>query len=88
MSPGWALPAQVGLMGTRVELPLFPFVSGERSYTGSFWGNYNDLTEVLVLAAAGKVKHTITTLRLDGINDMVDALRRGDVVGRQVVVLD
>ncbi|MEU8402994.1 zinc-binding dehydrogenase [Nonomuraea sp. NPDC048892] len=40
----------VGLMGQRVELPLFPFVSGERTFTGSFWGNYHDLTEVLALA--------------------------------------
>jgi alcohol dehydrogenase, propanol-preferring len=43
---------------------------------------------MLVLAAAAKVKHTITTLRLDDINDRVDALGRGDVVGRQVVVFD
>jgi propanol-preferring alcohol dehydrogenase len=78
--------AQVGLMGTRVELPLFPFVSGERSYFGSFWGNYNDLTEVLALAAAGKIKHTITPVKLEDINDRLNALGRGDVVGRQVVV--
>jgi len=85
LAPEGAL-VQVGLMGTRVELPLFPFVGGERSYTGSFWGNYNDLTEVLALADAGMIKHSITTLRLDDINDGVDALGRGDVVGRQVVV--
>src|SRR5262249_24631053 len=40
----------VGLIGQRAEMPLFPFVSGERTYFGSFWGNYNDLTEVLALA--------------------------------------
>jgi alcohol dehydrogenase, propanol-preferring len=78
----------VGLMGQRVDLPLFSFVSGERSYFGSFWGNHNDLTEVLSLAAEGLIKHTITTIVLDDINDTLDALGRGDIVGRAVVVFD
>lgn len=78
----------VGLMGQRVELPVFPFVSGERSFSGSFWGNYNDLTEVLELASEGQIKHTVTTVTLEDINDRLDALARGDVVGRQVIVFD
>jgi alcohol dehydrogenase, propanol-preferring len=40
----------------------------------------------VALAAAGKIEHTITTLKLDDINDRVSALSCGDVVGRQVVV--
>jgi propanol-preferring alcohol dehydrogenase len=78
----------VGLMGQRMELPVFPFVSGERTFTGSFWGNYNDLTEVLALAAQGRITHTVTPVRLDDINDRLDALARGDVIGRQVVVFE
>jgi propanol-preferring alcohol dehydrogenase len=78
----------VGLMGQRVDLPLFPFVSGEKCYFGSFWGNHNDLTEVLSLAADGLIKHTITTIVLDDINDTLIALGRGDIVGRAVVVFD
>ncbi|MEV0390028.1 NAD(P)-dependent alcohol dehydrogenase [Nonomuraea sp. NPDC050643] len=78
----------VGLMGQRVEFPLFLFVSGERSFSGSFWGNYNDLTEVLALAAQGRIKHTVTPVKLDDINDKLDALARGEVIGRQVVVFD
>jgi propanol-preferring alcohol dehydrogenase len=46
------------------------------------------LTEVLALAAAGQIKHTITTVALDDINDRLEALGRGDVVGRQVVVFE
>jgi len=79
---------QVGLMGQRVELPVFPFVSGEKSYFGSFWGNYNDLKEVLTLASQGLIKHHIVPVRLDDINDTLDALGRGDIVGRAVVVFD
>jgi alcohol dehydrogenase, propanol-preferring len=78
----------VGLIGQRAELPLFPFVSGERSYFGSFWGNYNDLTEVLSLADEGLIKHTINPVKLDDINDNLEALARGDVVGRAVIVYD
>ncbi|SEH54148.1 alcohol dehydrogenase, propanol-preferring [Mycolicibacterium rutilum] len=80
--------SQVGLMGTKVELPLFPFVSGERSYYGSFWGNHNDLQEVLALASQGKIKHNVVTVKLDDVNDNLEALGRGDIVGRAVIVFD
>jgi len=80
--------SQVGLMGQRVELPIFPFVSGERSYFGSFWGNYNDLREVLTLAGQGLIKHHVVPVKLDDVNDTLEALGRGDIVGRAVVVFD
>ncbi|KAB1937683.1 NAD(P)-dependent alcohol dehydrogenase [Micromonospora sp. ALFpr18c] len=78
----------VGLMGTQVEVPLNFIVGGELQFLGSFWGNYNDLTEVLALAAAGRIEHTVTAVRLDEINENLQALGRGDVVGRRVVVFD
>lgn len=79
---------QVGLMGQRVELPLFPFVSGEKSYFGSFWGNHNDLQEVLTLASQGLIKHNIVRVDLDDVNETLEALGRGDIVGRAVVVFN
>jgi len=78
----------VGLIGQRVQIPLFPFVSAEKSYFGSFWGNYNDLTEVLALAGEGLIKHNIIPVNLDDINDSLEALGRGDMVGRAVVIYD
>ncbi len=78
----------VGLMGQRAELALLPFVNGEKTYFGSFWGNHNDLTEVLSLAAAGQIKHNIVPVKLDAINDNLDALGRGDIVGRAVVLAE
>lgn len=80
--------SQVGLMGQRVELPLFPFVSGEKSYFGSFWGNHNDLQEVLTLASQGLIKHHVVPVKLDDINENLEALGRGDIVGRAVVIFD
>ena len=35
--------ASVGLVGDRINIPLFPMVAREYTYHGSFWGNYNGL---------------------------------------------
>ena len=66
--------ASVGLVGNRVDVPLFPFVGREFSYFGSFWGNYNDLTEVIALAEAGRIKDSLTEVRFEEVNDHIDAL--------------
>lgn len=78
----------VGLMGDSIILPLLRFTNGERTYSGSFWGNHEDLTEVLALAAQGLIEHTITEVTLDDVNANLDALKHGDVVGRKVIVFD
>lgn len=75
----------VGLIGTKIEIPLFPFVAREYSYHGSFWGNYVDLSEVVELARKGLIKHEISTVRLEDVNESLDRLRDGDFVGRAVI---
>jgi alcohol dehydrogenase, propanol-preferring len=80
--------AAVGLMSQQVEHRQFPFVGTELSYFGSFWGNHLDLVEVLSLAEAGLIKHNVTKVRLEDINQNLEALGHGDVVGRQVIVFD
>ena len=75
----------VGLVGDRIDVPLFPRVSREQTFHGSFWGNYTDLSEVMALAAQGKIRHTIKTIRFDQINEYIDLLRTGEIVGRAVV---
>lgn len=80
--------ASVGLVGNRVDIPLFPMVGREYTFFGSFWGNYNDLTEVVALAEAGKIKDSVTQVRFEDVNDHIDALGRGDFVGRAVIVYD
>jgi alcohol dehydrogenase, propanol-preferring len=75
----------VGLIGTKINIPLFPFVAREFSYHGSFWGNYSDLSEVIALAQAGKIKHSLKRVRFEDINETLDLLRDGDIVGRAVV---
>jgi propanol-preferring alcohol dehydrogenase len=77
--------ADVGFVGDRIDVPLFPRVSGEQTFHGSFWGNNADLSEVMALAAEGKIQHTIQTIGFEQINEYLDLLRDNKVVGRTVV---
>jgi propanol-preferring alcohol dehydrogenase len=78
----------VGLMGNKIDIPLFPFTSGELTYHSSFWANYSDLQEVLVLAQQGKIQHSITRVKFENVNEGLEMLRAGDVVGRAVITFD
>ena len=80
--------SSVGLMGQKIVLPLLAFTNGEKTFHGSFWGNYDDLAEVLALASQGQIKHTVTPVSLDDVNENLEALARGDIVGRAVIVFD
>jgi propanol-preferring alcohol dehydrogenase len=75
----------VGLIGTQINIPLFPFVAREFTYHGSFWGNYSDLSEVVALAQAGKIKHSLVRIPFEDINKNLELLRDGDIIGRAVV---
>jgi propanol-preferring alcohol dehydrogenase len=75
----------VGLVGNRIDIPLFPFVAREFTYHGSFWGNYSDLSEVMALAQAGKIKHSIKRIRFEDINENLEMLRDGEIIGRAVI---
>jgi propanol-preferring alcohol dehydrogenase len=78
----------VGLMGNKIDIPLFPFTSGELTYHGSFWANYSDLQEVLVLAQQGKIQHSITRVKFEDVNEGLEVLRAGDIVGRAVITFN
>ena len=77
--------ADVGLVGDSIDIPLFPRVSREHTFHGSFWGNYTDLSEVMALAAQGKIRHSVKTIGFDQINEYINLLRTGEIVGRAVV---
>src|SRR5262249_40445242 len=55
----------VGLVGDRIDIPLFPRVSRERVFHRSFWGNYNDISEVMALMDEGKIRHTLKVFGFD-----------------------
>ena len=72
----------VRLVGDRIDIPLFPRVSREQVFHGSFWGNYNDISEVMALMDEGKIRHTLKVFGFDQINEQLDLLRTGSAVGR------
>jgi alcohol dehydrogenase, propanol-preferring len=75
----------VGFVGDRIDIPLFPRVSREQTFHGSFWGNNTDLSEVMALAAQDKIRHTIKVIKFEQIDEYLDLLRAGDIVGRAVI---
>src|SRR5262245_34132520 len=77
--------ADVGLVGDRIDIPLFPRVSREQTFHGSYWGNNTDLGEFMALAAENKIRHSIKLFKFDEINENIDLLRTGDILGRAVM---
>ena len=78
----------VGLVGTKINIPLFPFTAREITYHGSFWANYSDLQEVLALAQKGKIQHSIKRVQFKDVIENLEMLRAGDIIGRAVIVFD
>lgn len=78
----------VGLVGDHIDIPLFPRVSREQTFHGSYWGNNIDLAEVMALAAQEKIRHTLDVFAFDKINEYLDRLRAGKIIGRAVMSFD
>lgn len=77
--------ANVGLVGDRLDVPLFPRVSREQTFHGSYWGNNTDLTEVISLAAQGKIRHSLKLFKFNQVNEYLELMKAGEVVGRAVM---
>lgn len=76
----------VGLFGSQIKIPLVRAVLQEYQVYGSLWGNYNELCEVIELAKAGKIKHNIQKFPLSDINEAIQLLKNGQIVGRGVII--
>jgi propanol-preferring alcohol dehydrogenase len=76
----------VGLFGPEIRMPLVPSVISEYQVMCSLWGNYNELREVIELAKKRKIKHSIEKFSLNKINEALDSLRAGQIIGRGVVI--
>jgi propanol-preferring alcohol dehydrogenase len=76
----------IGLFGQEIRMPLFDAVIKEYQVYGSLWGNYNELREVIELAKKGAIKHHIERFALPKVNDAIDLLREGNIVGRAVII--
>lgn len=85
LAKGGAL-SVVGLFGSQICVPLLPAIMNEYYVTGSLWGNYVELCEVIELAKQNKIRHALQTFKLDDINNAIGKLREGQIVGRAVVM--
>jgi propanol-preferring alcohol dehydrogenase len=75
-----------GLPPGQLPLDIFGMVLNGITVRGSIVGTRLDLQESLDFAAQGKVRATVSTERLESINDVLARLHDGHVEGR--VVLD
>lgn len=72
--------------GENVNIPTIDIISSEINFLGNLVGSYNDLAELMVLAARGKVKLHTQRYRLEDFQRAIEDLREGRVRGRAILV--
>ena len=72
--------------GGAVNVETIDIISTERNVIGNLVGTFNDLAELMVLAAQGKVKLHTQTYPLAAVNDAMDDLDGGRLHGRGILV--
>lgn len=72
--------------GGEIKVPTIDLLSTEINFIGNLVGSYNDLVELMVLAAQGKVKLHTSTYPLSDFAAALDDLDHGRVRGRPILV--
>ena len=72
--------------GGMITVPSVAMVAGESTIAGNLVGNWIDLWELLQLHGRGEIRLVTQTHPLEAVNDVLDALRAGEVTGRAVLV--
>jgi NAD+-dependent secondary alcohol dehydrogenase Adh1 len=72
--------------GENLDIPTIDIISTEINFIGNLVGSYNDLQELMVLAAQGAVKLHTTKYALDDFQNALDDLDNGLVRGRAILV--
>jgi NAD+-dependent secondary alcohol dehydrogenase Adh1 len=72
--------------GENIDVPTIDVISSEISLIGNLVGSYNDLCELMVLAARGNVRLHTVQYRLDDVRSAVDDLAAGRIRGRAILV--
>jgi NAD+-dependent secondary alcohol dehydrogenase Adh1 len=72
--------------GENIDVPTIDVISSEISLIGNLVGSYNDLSELMVLAARGDVRLHTVQYRLDDVRSAVDDLAAGRIRGRAILV--
>ena len=72
--------------GENIDVPTIDIISSEINFIGNLVGSYNDLTELMVLTAQGKVSLHTSTYPLDAVNDAMHDLDAGRLQGRGILL--
>ena len=72
--------------GEDLNIPTIDIISTEINFIGNLVGSYNDLAELMVLAAQGKVVLHTTVYKLEEFQRALDDLSAGKVRGRAILV--
>ena len=72
--------------GENLDIPTIDIISTEINFIGNLVGSYNDLTELMALAARGLVTLHTATYALDDFQSAIDDLDAGRVRGRAILV--
>jgi len=72
--------------GENIDVPTIDVISTEINFIGNLVGSYNDLQELMVLAAQGKVKLHTSKYPLEEFQRAIDDLDAGRVRGRAILI--
>ncbi|KAK5083147.1 hypothetical protein LTR05_007030 [Lithohypha guttulata] len=72
--------------GENINVPTIDIISTEINFIGNLVGSYNDLAELMILAAQGKVKLHTSIYKLEDFQKAIDDLSAGKVRGRAILV--
>ncbi|MFF3400103.1 NAD(P)-dependent alcohol dehydrogenase [Streptomyces sp. NPDC002659] len=72
--------------GGRLDVPTIDVISTEINFIGNLVGSYNDLSELMVLAAQGKAGLHTQRYPLASFRDALDDLSAGAVRGRAILI--
>jgi NAD+-dependent secondary alcohol dehydrogenase Adh1 len=94
---GGAVEAGVGMLrragsyfvigyGGAIHVPTIDIISTEINFVGNLVGTYNDLAELMTLAALDKVRLHTRVYPLERVNDAMSDLNAGKLRGRAILV--
>jgi NAD+-dependent secondary alcohol dehydrogenase Adh1 len=72
--------------GENINVPTIDLISTEINFIGNLVGSYNDLCDLMALAARGAVTLHTAKYRLDDFQSAIDDLDAGNVRGRAILI--
>ena len=78
--------ARDGLTAGQARLATIDIISTEINFIGNLVGSYNDLCDLMALAARGAVTLHTAKYRLDDFQSAIDDLDAGNVRGRAILI--